>query len=99
MRRLLFSIFLWQDFLGAISVLCCGIITVISAVEGMIPPGYVGLAIAYALKVSDFLSLLTKLMADLEMQMNAVERVQYYTKLPTESCEGIFLFLLIKCKP
>ena len=70
-------------------VLCSGIITIISAVEGLILPSYVGLALAYSLKVSDFLSLLTKMMADLEMQMNAVERVEYYTKLPTEANEGI----------
>ncbi|XP_072028477.1 ATP-binding cassette sub-family C member 9-like [Amphiura filiformis] len=76
------------DFLGAIAVLFSGIITVTTASVGYLAPGYVGLAIAYALQTAYFLNLLTKLVANLEMQMNAVERVKFYTDLPTESSEG-----------
>ncbi|XP_072028464.1 ATP-binding cassette sub-family C member 9-like [Amphiura filiformis] len=76
------------DFLGATAVLFSGIITVTMASVGYLAPGYVGLAIAYALQTSDFLNHVVTFMADLEMQMNAVERVKFYTDLPTESFEG-----------
>ncbi len=60
---------------------------------GHLTPGHVGLAIVYALQTSNYLSILTGLLADLEMQMNAVERVKYYTDLQTETVEGWFVCL------
>ena len=62
--------------------------TVITAAQGLIQPSDVGLAISYALQISVYLNLLVRFMADTEMQMNAVERVMFYTSLATEPSEG-----------
>ncbi len=77
-----------QDFVGATVVLLSGLTTVLTSTFGSLPPSDVGLAISYALQVSIFLNLLVRFMADTEMQMNAVERVKYYTMLTTEPYEG-----------
>ncbi|XP_072026143.1 ATP-binding cassette sub-family C member 9-like [Amphiura filiformis] len=76
------------DFVGASVVLLSGLTTVLTSTFGSLPPSDVGLAISYALQVSIFLNLLVRFMADTEMQMNAVERVKYYTMLTTEPYEG-----------
>ncbi|XP_072037224.1 ATP-binding cassette sub-family C member 9-like isoform X2 [Amphiura filiformis] len=77
------------DSLGALIVLLSALTTVITSVLGEISPSDVGLAISYALSVSVFLNLVVRFLADTEMQMNAVERVKYYTSLPTEPSQGI----------
>ncbi|XP_071504808.1 ATP-binding cassette sub-family C member 9-like [Diadema antillarum] len=77
------------DFIGAIIVLLAGLTTSISAVLKGTPPSEVGLAISYALQVSGYLNWVVRSAADTEMQMNAVERVQFYSSLSREKYEGL----------
>nr|XP_054751164.1 ATP-binding cassette sub-family C member 9-like [Lytechinus pictus]XP_054751165.1 ATP-binding cassette sub-family C member 9-like [Lytechinus pictus] len=78
------------DFIGALVVLLAGLTTTISAVVfGGVPASEVGLAISYALQVSGYLNWVVRSAADTEMQMNAVERVKYYSSLKREQYEGL----------
>ena len=87
--------FPFQDFVGATIVLLSGLTTVLTSTIGSLPPSDVGLAISYALQVSIFLNLLVRFLADMEMQMNAVERVKFYTGLSTEPYEGTSMFYIL----
>ncbi|XP_030828553.1 ATP-binding cassette sub-family C member 9 isoform X2 [Strongylocentrotus purpuratus] len=77
------------DFIGALVVLLAGLTTTISAVKGSVAASEVGLAISYALQVSGYLNWVVRSAADTEMQMNAVERVKYYSSLKREQYEGL----------
>ncbi|XP_063952995.1 ATP-binding cassette sub-family C member 9-like isoform X1 [Lytechinus pictus] len=76
------------DYLGALSVLCSSLASLLGAFYFNIDASYVGLAISYSLEISLYMNLVAKSAADLELQMNAVERVQYYTDVPTEDYSG-----------
>ncbi|XP_072032683.1 ATP-binding cassette sub-family C member 9-like isoform X2 [Amphiura filiformis] len=73
---------------GAILVFLVGLTTLIQAIKGNIASSDVGLAISYVLMVSTYMYDFVQGATGTEMQMNPVERVQYYTTLPTESDEG-----------
>ena len=75
-----------------------GLTTIITATIGSLAPSDVGLAISYALQVSVFINLMVRFLADLEMQMNAVERVKYYISLSTEPSEGRWCELCLQLR-
>ncbi|XP_038050114.1 ATP-binding cassette sub-family C member 9-like [Patiria miniata] len=77
------------DLVGAFVVLISGLTTVLGALHGTVDLSLVGLGISYALTVSMLLQHLVKHMAELEMEMNAVERVKHYATLTTESYQGM----------
>ncbi|XP_030828521.1 ATP-binding cassette sub-family C member 8 [Strongylocentrotus purpuratus] len=77
------------DYLGALSVFCSSLASLLGAFYWGIDPSYVGLAISYSLEISLYMNLVVRSAADLELQMNAVERVQSYTDVPTEDYSGI----------
>jgi hypothetical protein len=49
-----------------------------------VTPSLVGLAVNYTLLVPIYLNWVVKFLADMEMYMGAVERVQHYALTPTE---------------
>ncbi|XP_077982708.1 ATP-binding cassette sub-family C member 9-like [Glandiceps talaboti] len=77
------------ELFSAIIVFLSGMITLLSCVLGQLEPSLVGLAVTYSLLVSHMLAWFSKVVADTEMHMNAVERVAYYTHIETEQYEGI----------
>ncbi|XP_033646525.1 ATP-binding cassette sub-family C member 9-like [Asterias rubens] len=78
------------DLIGASIVLLAGMSTMITALTtGTLQPSLVGLAITYALSISGMLNWVIRMSADLEMQMNAMERVEYYKSIETENYDGI----------
>ncbi|XP_022081112.1 ATP-binding cassette sub-family C member 8-like isoform X2 [Acanthaster planci] len=78
------------DLIGAIIVLIAGLTTMITALTtNSLSPSLVGLAITYALNIATQLNWVIRMSADLEMQMNAVERVEYYKAIETEEYRGI----------
>ncbi|XP_071784449.1 ATP-binding cassette sub-family C member 8-like isoform X1 [Asterias amurensis] len=77
------------DMIGATIVLLAGLATMISALTHNLQPSLVGLAITYALSISSQLNWVIRMSADLEMQMNAMERVEYYKSIETENYDGI----------
>ncbi|XP_033647324.1 ATP-binding cassette sub-family C member 9-like [Asterias rubens] len=76
------------DFIGSIVVLLAGMTTLVGAIVSDLDPSLVGLAVSYSLQVSLFLNFVVRGIAELEMQMNAVERVKHYTYIENEPYEG-----------
>ncbi|XP_072031468.1 ATP-binding cassette sub-family C member 9-like [Amphiura filiformis] len=80
---------LQMSICGGIVVLVVGLTTLLQAtVFGSLDSSSVGLALSYVLMVSIQLFNLVRSAADTEMQMNPVERVQYYAGVPTEHYGG-----------
>ncbi|XP_033647176.1 ATP-binding cassette sub-family C member 8-like [Asterias rubens] len=76
------------ELIGAFIVLLAGLSTMIAAAQGLLLPSLVGLAISYALSASGQLNWMLRATADLEMQLNSIERVQYYRNVETEKYRG-----------
>ncbi|XP_038066967.1 ATP-binding cassette sub-family C member 8-like [Patiria miniata] len=76
------------EVIGGFIVLIAGLSTVISAMDGVLLPSLVGLAIAYALNASNQLNWMIRSSANMEMQLNSIERVDYYKNIDTEKYEG-----------
>ena len=64
-------------FLAAVS-------SVAAALSGSISPGLVGLALTYALAVAQIFNWVVRMATEVEMNMNAVERVDHYANVDTE---------------
>ncbi|XP_078001329.1 ATP-binding cassette sub-family C member 9-like [Glandiceps talaboti] len=77
------------ELFAASIVFLSGLITLLSCVLGQLEPSLVGLAVTYSLMVSQMLTMFSRLTADTEIHMNAVERVVHYTHIKTEMYEGI----------
>ncbi|XP_022081016.1 ATP-binding cassette sub-family C member 8-like isoform X2 [Acanthaster planci] len=76
------------EVIGGIIVLIAGLSTVISAMDGLLLPSLVGLALAYALNASNQLNWMIRSSANMEMQLNSIERVDYYKNVETEKYKG-----------
>ncbi|KAL3856343.1 hypothetical protein ACJMK2_011112 [Sinanodonta woodiana] len=72
------------DYMGAVLVGIASIASLMSGVKGNTNPAFIGLCIAYALMVSNYLNWIVRNIAELEMLMNSTERVDEYTKLQRE---------------
>ncbi|XP_022081106.1 ATP-binding cassette sub-family C member 8-like isoform X2 [Acanthaster planci] len=78
------------DLIGASIVLFAGLATMVTALTGgSLQPSLVGLAITYALSISSQLNWVIRMSANLEMQMNAMERVEYYKSVKKEDYDGL----------
>nr|CAD7459032.1 unnamed protein product [Timema tahoe] len=81
------------DYLGGVIVLMAIVASLVTAtlLPGQVPPALVGLAVNYTLLVPIYLNWVVKFLADVEMYMNDVERVQQYATTPTEDyrTEGV----------
>ncbi|KAJ1419431.1 P-loop containing nucleoside triphosphate hydrolase protein [Ochromonadaceae sp. CCMP2298] len=64
------------DLIGASISFFIAVLAV--AVPGFIPPGSLGLALSYSFQLTSYLKFLVRMVATIESQMNAVERVKYY---------------------
>ncbi|XP_038067816.1 ATP-binding cassette sub-family C member 9-like [Patiria miniata] len=77
-------------FIGASIIVLSGIVTISTFFLGGLDPSLVGLAITVSLFSSQQLMQLVTQSSELEMQMNAIERLQYFAELDTEKQEGVF---------
>lgn len=64
------------DLIGAL--ISFFIAVVAAGAPGFIPPGYLALALTYSFQLTTYLKFLVRMMAQLEAQLNSVERVKYY---------------------
>ncbi|XP_063443601.1 multidrug resistance-associated protein 1-like isoform X2 [Mytilus trossulus] len=71
------------DWLGSIIVLCVCLLVVVNKDD--ISPGIVGLAITYALNVTNCIEWLVKLTTNAETNIISLERIQEYSETPTEA--------------
>ncbi|XP_072030098.1 ATP-binding cassette sub-family C member 9-like [Amphiura filiformis] len=73
---------------GAVVVLMVGVTTLVQSTNGVLAPSEVGLAISYVLMIAITMYDFVQAVTETEMQMNPVERVQYYAMVPTENYRG-----------
>ncbi|XP_070559242.1 ATP-binding cassette sub-family C member 9-like [Ptychodera flava] len=78
------------ELVGAILAFISALTSLISCIVGAIPPSWVGLAVTYAISICGQVSWMVRMFAECEMNMNAVERVNHYTKLKTEEYIGTY---------
>ncbi|XP_038066901.1 ATP-binding cassette sub-family C member 9-like [Patiria miniata] len=76
------------DFIAALLIFLAGMTTLVGALTIELDPSYVGLAVSYSLQVATFLNMVVRSMAELEIQMNAVERIKHYTYVENEPDDG-----------
>lgn len=72
------------DYGGAMIVFLAAISSVWAALSGTISPGLVGLALTYALAVAQVFNWVVRMATEVEMSMNAVERVNHYSNIDIE---------------
>ncbi|XP_063611389.1 ATP-binding cassette sub-family C member 9-like [Penaeus indicus] len=74
------------DYIGGVIVFCATVATLLwsTVFQSGLKPAMVGLAINYTLLVPVYLNWMVRFLADTEMCLNAVERVQQYATLPAE---------------
>ncbi|XP_022086020.1 ATP-binding cassette sub-family C member 9-like isoform X2 [Acanthaster planci] len=77
------------DILAAFMVPAAGLAALLALSFGNLSTSLVGLAIAIASRGSALLSYIARFYGELEIRMNAVERIEHYTCLPTEKYHGI----------
>lgn len=74
------------EVLGALAVFSTAVLCV---TNGSVSPGFAGLALTNALTITTYMNWMVRMNAELETQMNSVERVLEYSALPTEAPEVI----------
>ncbi|XP_072177741.1 ATP-binding cassette sub-family C member 9-like [Diadema setosum] len=77
------------EWLGATVVLFSSLFCLLGAFYFGIEASYVGLAVTYSLEISLYMTLTVRAAAELELQMNAVERVKFYSDIEGEDYGGI----------
>ncbi|XP_078001424.1 ATP-binding cassette sub-family C member 8-like [Glandiceps talaboti] len=78
-----------MELFGSFFILFSGLSSLIGSVLGNLEPSLVGLGLTYSLSLVGRLNYLIRTFAEMEMQMNSVERVKYYTNIQTEEYRGI----------
>uniref|UniRef100_A0A3Q3W9M0 Uncharacterized protein n=1 Tax=Mola mola TaxID=94237 RepID=A0A3Q3W9M0_MOLML len=76
------------DYLGAVIVLTAAVTSIWSLHYGLLSAGLVGLGLTYALTVSNYLNWVVRNLADLEVQMAAVKKVNSFLSTESENYEG-----------
>ncbi|XP_006825518.1 ATP-binding cassette sub-family C member 9-like [Saccoglossus kowalevskii] len=77
------------EFLAAVIILISGLSGLVSSVATGLEPSLVGLSLTYAISISGYMTWIIRNAVDIEMQMNAVERVKHYTNIEVEQYNGI----------
>ncbi|XP_044042039.1 ATP-binding cassette sub-family C member 9 isoform X8 [Siniperca chuatsi] len=76
------------DYLGAVIVLTAAGASIWSLHYGLLSGGLVGLGLTYALTVTNYLNWVVRNLADLEVQMAAVKKVNSFLSTESENYEG-----------
>ncbi|XP_046728808.1 ATP-binding cassette sub-family C member 9 isoform X2 [Silurus meridionalis] len=75
------------DYLGAVIVLTAAVASIYMSSSGT-QAGLVGLGLTYALTVTNYLNWVVRNLADLEVQMAAVKKVNSFLSIESENYEG-----------
>ncbi|KIW71014.1 hypothetical protein PV04_03236 [Phialophora macrospora] len=79
------------EFIGSIIILASAIFAIISVTTGSkLSPGMVGLAMSYALQITQSLNWIVRQTVEVETNIVSVERVLEYASLPSEAPDVIF---------
>ncbi|RMC12265.1 hypothetical protein DUI87_09777 [Hirundo rustica rustica] len=80
---------LFQEYIGACVVLIAAVTSITSCLYNKITSGLVGLGLTYALMVSNYLNWMVRNLADMEIQLGAVKRINGLLKTEAENYEGL----------
>lgn len=79
------------EFIGSVIILASAVLSIISVATGSgLSPGMVGLAMAYALQITQSLNWIVRQTVEVETNIVSVERVLEYASLPSEAPEVVF---------
>ncbi|KAL5047594.1 hypothetical protein BDW71DRAFT_179567 [Aspergillus fruticulosus] len=79
------------EFIGSVIILVSALLSVVSVATGSKPSaGMVGLAMSYALQITQSLNWIVRQTVEVETNIVSVERVLEYASLPSEAPEVIF---------
>ncbi|XP_066264201.1 ATP-binding cassette sub-family C member 9-like [Branchiostoma lanceolatum] len=73
-----------MGYMGGVIVFVAGLSSMVASIFGAVSSGMVGLSITYALNLQQYLHWMVRNFCEVEMMMNAVERITFYTTIPTE---------------
>ncbi|XP_067396777.1 ATP-binding cassette sub-family C member 8 isoform X3 [Emydura macquarii macquarii] len=78
-----------MEYIGACVVLIAAVTSITNSLYNHLSSGLVGLGLTYALMVSNYLNWLVRNLADMEIQLGAVKRINGLLKTETENYEGL----------
>ncbi|KAK2768155.1 hypothetical protein FQN54_000007 [Arachnomyces sp. PD_36] len=79
------------EFIGSVIILAAAVFSIISVSAGSnLPSGMVGLAMSYALQITQSLNWIVRQTVEVETNIVSVERVLEYATLPSEAPDVIF---------
>nr|AKC42151.1 ABCC9 [Petromyzon marinus] len=77
------------DYIGACIVLIASVASITDSWNNTLSSARVGLCLTYALMVSNYLNWVVRNLADIEVQMGAIKRVNNLLQIETESYDGL----------
>ncbi|XP_066465593.1 ATP-binding cassette sub-family C member 8 isoform X2 [Tiliqua scincoides] len=78
-----------MEYIGACVVLIAAVASITNSLNNHLSPGLVGLGLTYALMVSNYLNWMVRNLADMELQLGAVKRLNGLIKTEAENYEGL----------
>lgn len=73
------------EFIGSVIIFAAAGLSIISVSSGSVRAGLVGLAMSYALQITQSLSWIVRMTVEVEVNTVSVERVLEYSRLPSEA--------------
>uniref|UniRef100_A0A8C0GNQ2 ATP binding cassette subfamily C member 8 n=1 Tax=Chelonoidis abingdonii TaxID=106734 RepID=A0A8C0GNQ2_CHEAB len=78
-----------MEYIGACVVLIAAVTSITKSLYNQLSSGLVGLGLTYALMVSNYLNWMVRNLADMEIQLGAVKRINGLLKTEAENYEGL----------
>ncbi|KAL7992145.1 hypothetical protein Chor_016401 [Crotalus horridus] len=88
-RAILIQHAIFMEYIGACVVLIAAVTSITSSLKNNLSSGLVGLGLTYALMVSNYLNWMVRNLADMELQLGAVKRLNGLIKTEAENYEGL----------
>ncbi|MEQ2171770.1 hypothetical protein GOODEAATRI_014124, partial [Goodea atripinnis] len=84
-----------MEYVGACVVLVAAVASITNSLYNQLPPGLVGLGLTYALMVSNYMNWMVRNLADMEVQLGSVKRINGLLKTEPENYEGLLRRIVI----
>ncbi|XP_057692444.1 ATP-binding cassette sub-family C member 8 [Corythoichthys intestinalis] len=78
-----------MEYIGTCVVLVAAVASISNSLYDQLSPGLVGLGLTYALMVSNYLNWMVRNLADMEVQLGSVKRINGLLKTEPENYEGL----------
>ncbi|XP_032894884.1 ATP-binding cassette sub-family C member 8 isoform X2 [Amblyraja radiata] len=78
-----------MEYIGACVVLIAAVASITNSLYYGLASGLVGLGLTYALMISNYLNWMVRNLADMEVQLGAVQRINNLLKIETENYDGL----------